>query len=133
MQVFHIRRTEPGSVRRRRRPRYSPAMLDPAAVRAHWMLDPSVAFLNHGSFGACPRAVLDAQDRWRARLEAEPVRFMVRELEPGLDAARAAVGQFVGADPDDVAFVPNATTGVNTVVRSLDLSPGDELLTTDHV
>jgi isopenicillin-N epimerase len=58
---------------------------------------------------------------------------MVRELEPGLDAARAAVGRFVGADPDDVAFVPNATTGVNTVVRSLDLSPGDELLTTNHV
>jgi isopenicillin-N epimerase len=109
-------------------------MLEPAeAFRAHWLLDPTVAFLNHGSFGACPRFVLDAQDRWRARLEAEPVRFMVRELEPGLDAARAAVGRFVGADPDDVAFVPNATTGVNTVVRSLDLSPGDELLTTNHV
>jgi isopenicillin-N epimerase len=103
-----------------------------ADVRAHWTLDPSVAFLNHGSFGACPRPVLDAQDRWRARLEAEPVRFMVRELEPGLDAARDAVGRFVGADPDDLAFVPNATTGVNTVLRSLAFEPGDELLTTDH-
>ncbi len=103
-----------------------------AGVRAHWALDPSVTFLNHGSFGACPRPVLDAQDRWRARLEAEPVRFMVRELEPGLDAARDAVGRFVGADPDDVAFVPNATTGVNTVLRSLEFEPGDELLTTDH-
>jgi isopenicillin-N epimerase len=109
-------------------------MLDPAETfRAHWLLDPTVAFLNHGSFGACPRAVLDAQDRWRSRMESELVRFMVRELEPALDAARAAVGRFVGADPDDLAFVPNATTGVNTVVRSLDLSPGDELLTTDHV
>src|SRR6185295_838133 len=105
----------------------------PDDFRRHWQLDPSVAFLNHGSFGACPRAVLDAQDAWRARLEAEPVRFMNIELEPGLDVARAAVGAFVGCDPDDVAFVPNATTGVNTVVRSLDLSPGDELLTTDHV
>ncbi len=109
-------------------------MPEPAeSMRAHWLLDPAVAFLNHGSFGACPRHVLDAQDRWRARLEAEPVRFMVRELEPGLDAARAAIGQFVGADPDDVAFVPNATTGVNTVVRSLDFAAGDELLTTNHV
>ncbi len=107
-----------------------PPTADP---RAHWTLDPDVAFLNHGSFGACPRPVLEAQNRWRARLESEPVRFMVRELEPALDAARAAVGEFVGVDPDDVAFVPNATTGVNTVVRSLDLSPGDELLTTDHV
>ena len=104
-----------------------------ATLRSHWTLDPSVAFLNHGSFGACPRAVLAAQDRWRARLEAEPVRFMVRVLEPGLDAARDEIGRFVGADPDDLAFVPNATTGVNTVVRSLDLAPGDELLTTDHV
>jgi len=102
-------------------------------IRSHWTLDPETAFLNHGSFGACPRPVLAAQDRWRARLEAEPVRFMCVELEPGLDAARAVVGAFVGADPDDVAFVPNATTGVNTIVRSLDLSPGDELLTTDHV
>jgi len=108
-------------------------MHEPAAsFRHHWTLDPSVTFLNHGSFGACPRPVLDAQDRWRARLEAEPVRFMVRELEPGLDAARDAVGAFVGADPDDIAFVPNATTGVNTVLRSLDLRPGDELLTTNH-
>jgi len=108
-------------------------MHEPAeTIRAHWALDPHVAFLNHGSFGACPRAVLDAQDRLRARLEAEPVRFM-RGLEPELDAARAEIGRFVGADPDDIAFVPNATTGVNTVLRSLDWAPGDELLTTDHV
>lgn len=103
------------------------------SIRANWTLDPSVTFLNHGSFGACPRPVLDAQDRWRERLEAEPVRFMVRELEPGLDIARDAVGRFVGADADDIAFVPNATTGVNTVLRSLDFAPGDEILTTDHV
>lgn len=104
-----------------------------AGLRRHWTLDPAVTFLNHGSFGACPRPVLAAQDAWRARLESEPVRFMVRELEPALDAVRAAIGDFVGADPDDVAFVPNATAGVNTVLRSLDFAPGDELLTTDHV
>jgi isopenicillin-N epimerase len=102
-------------------------------ARRHWTLDPDVTFLNHGSFGACPRPVLEAQDRWRARLEREPVRFVTRELEPALDAARSEAARFVGADPEDLAFVANATTGVNTVLRSLALGPGDELLTTDHV
>src|SRR5947207_3485434 len=97
-----------------------------------WPLDPAVTFLNHGSFGACPRAVLDAQARWRADLEAEPVRFLHRELEGRLAAARAALGAFVGADPDDLAFVSNATPGVNTVLQSLDFAAGDELLVTDH-
>jgi isopenicillin-N epimerase len=100
--------------------------------RRLWPLDPDVTFLNHGSFGACPRAVLDAQGRLRDRLEAEPVRFMARDLEGLLDQARGALGAFVGADPDDLVFVPNATTGANTVLRWLDLGAGDELLATDH-
>jgi isopenicillin-N epimerase len=97
-----------------------------------WTLEEGLDFLNHGSFGACPRAVLEAQGELRARMERQPVAFLSRELEGLLDEARAALGAFVGADPDDLAFVPNATTGVNTVVRSLELSAGDELLTTDH-
>jgi isopenicillin-N epimerase len=98
----------------------------------HWSLDPDVVFLNHGSFGACPTPVLEAQRAWRDRLESEPVRFMVDELEPALDEARARVAAFLGADPDDLAFVHNATSGVNTVLRSLRFAPDDEILGADH-
>jgi len=98
-----------------------------------WPLDPAVDYLNHGSFGACPNAILKKQAELRARLEREPMDFFVREL-PGLFAeARAALAGFVGADGDDLAFVPNATAGVNAVARSLAFEPSDELLTTDHV
>lgn len=100
-------------------------------MRTHFTLDPDVTFLNHGSFGACPRAVQTSQERLRRRLERQPVRFF-RELEPLLDEARHVLAAFVGAAPEDLAFVNNATTGVNAVLRSLLLRPGDELLTTDH-
>jgi isopenicillin-N epimerase len=103
-----------------------------ASLRGRWTLDPAITFLNHGSFGACPTEVLAAQAEVRARLEREPVRFFIREYEPLLDEARAAVAGLVGADADDLALITNATAGVNTVLRSLDLAPGDELLTTDH-
>jgi isopenicillin-N epimerase len=97
-----------------------------------WRLDPSIAFLNHGSFGACPDPVLAVQNDWRDRLEREPVTFLQRELEGHLAEARAAVGGFLGADPDGIAFVANATAGLNAVLGSLPFTPGDEILTTDH-
>jgi isopenicillin-N epimerase len=98
----------------------------------HWQLDPEVVFLNHGAFGACPIAVLEAQQAFRRQLEQEPLRFVMREYEPLLDRARTALAGFVGADPADLVFVSNATTGVNSVLRSLSFSPDDELLTTNH-
>jgi len=104
----------------------------PSPFRRHWSLDPDVIFLNHGSFGACPIPVLEAQARLRARMEREPVTFLWRDLEGLLDAARIRLAGFVGAPAETLAFVPNATAGVNAVLRSLRLEPGDELLTTDH-
>lgn len=103
-----------------------------ATVKQHWTLDPSITFLNHGSFGATPRVVLEKQDAFRAQMEREPVRFFVRELEPLLDDARHALAEFLGADEKGLAFVPNATAGVNAVLRSLDLDQHDELLVTTH-
>ncbi|MBW4657362.1 MAG: aminotransferase class V-fold PLP-dependent enzyme [Drouetiella hepatica Uher 2000/2452] len=108
--------------------------------RSLWSLDPKITFLNHGSFGACPLAVLERQWVLRSQMEQEPVRFFALELEPLLDAARQDLATFLKADAADLAFVPNATTGVNTVLRSLcisnpdraSLQPGDELLTTNH-
>jgi isopenicillin-N epimerase len=101
-------------------------------MKEHWLLEDGIVFLNHGSFGATPRAVLEVQDRYRAQLEREPVRFMVRELEPLLDDARRRLASFLGADPEGLAFVPNATAGVNAVLRSLPLATGDELLVTNQ-
>ncbi|MBI2943908.1 MAG: aminotransferase class V-fold PLP-dependent enzyme [Candidatus Wallbacteria bacterium] len=100
--------------------------------KRHWRLDPAIRFLNHGSFGATPVAVLDRQRELADRMETEPVRFFVRELEELMDDARRRVAAFVGAPAEELAFVPNATTGVNAVLRSLSFEPGDELLTTSH-
>ncbi|NNM20130.1 MAG: aminotransferase class V-fold PLP-dependent enzyme [Gammaproteobacteria bacterium] len=101
-------------------------------LAGHWTLDPAVVFLNHGSFGACPRAVLDYQQSLRARIERQPVEFFVRDLEGLLDEARAALAGFVGCQAADLAWLPNITAGVNAVLRSQQFSPGDELLVTNH-
>jgi isopenicillin-N epimerase len=100
--------------------------------RSPWLLEPEISFLNHGSFGACPEPVLEAQRVWRERMEAQPVRFLGRELETHLDEARLRVGQFLRADADGIAFVPNATTGVSTVLSSLRFQPGDEQRASAH-
>jgi isopenicillin-N epimerase len=97
-----------------------------------WCLDPSVTYLNHGSFGACPSAVLEMQASLRLEMEREPVDFLVALLPARLNIAREALATFLGAAPDDLVFVPNATAGVNAVLRSLSLGSGDELLLTNH-
>jgi isopenicillin-N epimerase len=98
----------------------------------HWTLDPGVSFLNHGSFGACPRVVLERQREIRDEIERQPVRFFAGELNDRLDAARCKLGAFLGAEPEGLVAVSNATGGVNAVLRSLRFGPDDELLVTDH-
>lgn len=95
-------------------------------------MEAGTVFLNHGSFGATPLVVLERQRALRDELEAEPVRFMMEALEPLLDGARERLAAFLGADREGLVFVPNATHGVNAVLRSLEFEPGDELLTTNH-
>jgi isopenicillin-N epimerase len=104
---------------------------DGTDLRAESLLDPSVTFLNHGSFGACPRAVFERYQEWQLELERQPVLFLGRRLEELLGEARAALGAYVGAEPDDLVFVPNATAGVNVAARAIGLEAGDEVLSTD--
>jgi isopenicillin-N epimerase len=89
-------------------------------------------FLNHGSFGACPRPVFEEYQRLQRELERQPVEFLARRYDDLTGAARARLADYLGAPADDLVFVPNATTGMNVVARSLPLGPGDEVLTTDH-
>ncbi|MBS0195819.1 MAG: aminotransferase class V-fold PLP-dependent enzyme [Planctomycetes bacterium] len=102
----------------------------------HWTLDPATCFLNHGSFGACPREVLAAQSRVREQMESEPVRFFVEEFESLVDAARRSLAAFLHCDWRDLAPMPNATNAVATIVENFAdsgrLAPGDEILTNDH-
>ncbi|MDB5321799.1 MAG: cefD [Phycisphaerales bacterium] len=110
----------------------SPAPLH-ADLLAQWMLREDVIFLNHGSFGAVPRTVLAEQDRWRHRLEAEPIELLGRRQPELIAAAKEPLGQFLHMRPQDFGLVTNATEGINAVLQSLRFSPGDELLTTNHV
>jgi isopenicillin-N epimerase len=102
------------------------------AVRHEWPLDWSFLTVNHGSFGAAPRVVLAAQRDWQHQMEAQPSRFMRAVLPDALRHAADRLGAFIGADGKDIAFVDNATTGCNAVLRSLHLQPGDELVVLTH-
>lgn len=101
-------------------------------MRDQFLLDPDIVFLNHGSFGACPRPVFDELQRWQLELERNPVEFLGRRSADLLAASRSRLATLLGARPEHLVYVPNATTGVNIVARSLPLQPGDEVLATDH-
>ncbi len=112
-------------------------ILDPAQdtqnnLRDLFLLRPDVVFLNHGSFGACPRPVFEAYQAWQLELERQPVEFLGRRFTEVMRTAREALGAYLKADTDDLVYVPNATTGLNVVARSVPLQPGDEILGTDH-
>ena len=102
-----------------------------AELREEFLLDPEVTFLNHGSFGACPRPVFERYQAWQLELERQPVNFISHRLSGLLAGARAVLADYVGAKAEDLTFVQNATTGVNLAARSLELRPGDEVLTSN--
>ncbi len=104
----------------------------PSLPKSDFLLDPSITFLNHGSFGACPREVFATYQQWQLELERQPVLFLGRRIENLLREAMNPLAQYVNAAVEDMAFVPNATAGVNLIARSLNLTLGDEILTTEH-
>jgi isopenicillin-N epimerase len=101
-------------------------------LREYFLLDPEIIFLNHGSFGATPKPVFDSYQNWQLRLERQPVLFLGREHDELLLKSRIDLGEYVNAAAEDLAYIPNATYGVNIVARSLNLKPGDEVLSSDH-
>src|SRR6266540_2304328 len=102
------------------------------SIKEYFLLDPDIVFLNHGSFGATPKPVFEVYQNWQTRLERQPVLFLGRELDKLLLESRIALGEYLHADANDLVYIPNATHGVNIIAHSLQLKPGDEILTTDH-
>ena len=103
-----------------------------SSFRSLYLLDPSVIFLNHGSFGACPIPVFETYQNWQRELERQPVEFLGRRINGLLAESREILGRFLNISGDDLVFFPNPTTAINMVVRSLKLEPGDEVLASNH-
>lgn len=101
-------------------------------LKHHFLLDPSVTFLNHGSFGATPKPVFKEYQRWQRELEKQPVEFLGRRIAGLLAESRAALGEYLGTQADTLVYTQNVTISLNIVARSLELGPNDEVLTTDH-
>ncbi|GHO47883.1 aminotransferase class V-fold PLP-dependent enzyme [Ktedonospora formicarum] len=97
-----------------------------------FQIRPDITFLNHGSFGACPRPVFDTYQQWQRTLENDPVEFLGRQITGLIKEAREPLAAYLGTQADNIVFVNNTTVGVNIVARSLALKPGDEVLATDH-
>jgi isopenicillin-N epimerase len=101
-------------------------------LKEFFLLDPEIVFLNHGSFGACPRPVFEIYQAWQRRLELQPVQFLGVDLENYLYQTRQILGGYINSSANDIVYIPNATHGVNIIARSLQLKPGDEILTTNQ-
>ncbi len=101
-------------------------------MKSQFLLNPDITFLNHGSFGACPKPILENYQYWQIELEREPVQFIQKKAPQYLQAAKEAVAQFIGCNADDFFFTANPTIAINTIMRSMKLNPGDEILTTNH-
>jgi isopenicillin-N epimerase len=102
------------------------------SLKTLFLLDPNVIFLNHGSFGACPKPVFERYQHWQRELELQPVEFLGRRATDRLATARAALADYVGAKTDDLVYFPNPTTALNMAIRNVELRPGDEVLATNH-
>jgi len=101
-------------------------------IRSLFLLDNNITFLNHGSYGACPRPIFDDLQSWQLLLENQPVDFLANKVEERMERSRLALSGLVHCSKDDLVFFPNPTTAMNEVIRSLDLGPNDEILSTDH-
>jgi len=102
------------------------------SIKSQFLLDPEIIYLNHGSFGACPRLVFEVYQKWQRELERQPVEFLGRRATDLLAEARARLAAYLEVPAQDIVYFSNPTTALNMVARSLDLRPGDEILTTDH-
>ncbi len=101
-------------------------------MKSQFFLNPNITFLNHGSFGACPKPIFEEFQRLQVELETEPVYFIQKSVPVYLKSARQSLAKFVNCDPLDLFFTSNPTMAINTVMRSLKLQAGDEILTTNH-
>ncbi len=101
-------------------------------MKQHFLLDSSITFLNHGSFGACQKPIFEEYQRFQSELENEPVQFIQKKASGYLKKAKERLSKYIGCQPEDFFFTPNPTIGVNTIMRSLNMQPGDEILSTNH-
>ena len=103
-----------------------------SVIKNHFMLDPEITYLNHGSFGACPRPIFENLVHWQKQLELEPVKHLAFDIFPLLEESRLSLSKYIGCKKDDLIFTPNPSTALNTVIKSLNLNKGDEILSTNH-
>ena len=101
-------------------------------MKEKFLLNSDIAYLNHGSYGACPKVIFQDYQNWQSKLEAEPVQFLTKKYYDALSVSKQALAEFIGCNKDDFFFLQNPTTAMNQVVKSLPLQPGDEVLSTNH-